>query len=152
MRIFAIKGKGGFGVPMTDRHSRNNRFRCPLFTIGVDTLKDVFFTRMGIKHEGDGYCHFPIEESKGYTLEVLKGFISEQKIKVPNKNGTYKYVWKKKGGVRNEPLDCRVYATAALEIAAPNFEALALRSTSNPLPNNAQPVNKRRVISKGVTL
>jgi len=150
-RIFAIKGKGGFGIPMTDRPSRNNRFKCLLFQIGVDALKDVFYTRLRIKHEGAGYCHFPVEESKGYTEEILKGFIAEQKFKEPNRNGTYKYVWKKKGGVRNEPLDCRNYATAAMEIAAPNFEALAARG-STPGNSNTQTASKRRVISKGVKL
>jgi phage terminase large subunit GpA-like protein len=153
-RIFAIKGKGGFGIPMTDRPNRNNKYRCLLFTLGVDTLKDVFYTRLRIKHEGEGYCHFPVEESKGYTVEILKGFIAEQKYKEPQKNGTYKYVWKKKGGVRNEPLDCRNYATAAMEIAATNFEALAVRTArTNSKPTERQPIARRqRVISKGIAI
>ena len=150
IRIFAIKGKGGDGVPMTDRPSRNNRYRCPLFTIGVDTLKDVFYTRLKISHEGAGYCHFPLEESKGYTEEILKGFISEQKFKEPTKNGMYRYVWKKKGGVRNEPLDCRNYATAALELISATLDALTFKGNA-PETVIAQTA-KRRVISKGVTL
>jgi phage terminase large subunit GpA-like protein len=151
-RVFAVKGKGGFGIPMTDRPNRNNRFKCPLFTIGVDALKDAFSTRLRIKREGAVYCHFPIEEERGYTKDILRGFLAEQKVKELGKNGTYIWRWKKKGGVRNEPLDIRNYATAALEIASPNFEALALRGVAVDQGASTQTSQRRRVISRGVNL
>lgn len=59
--------------------------------------------------------------------------------------GRPKIEWVKKSGVRNEPLDCRVYATAAMELFNPDFEYLEKTKYSKHL-------NKRKkgVISRGV--
>ncbi len=150
LRVFATKGKGG-NLPMTDRPKRNNKYKAALFILGVDSLKDLFHSRLKIKHEGAGYCHFPVDGHAGYTPDILKGFISEQKIREPTKTGAYRYVWKKKGGVRNEPLDCRVYAIAALKIINPNFENLKnARQNKGHAPTQQQ--RGARILSKGVTL
>jgi phage terminase large subunit GpA-like protein len=38
-----------------------------------------------------------------------------------------KIVWVKKAGIRNEPLDLRNYANAAVEILNPNWASLEIR-------------------------
>lgn len=154
-RIFAIKGYGGYGKPLIGKATRNNREKAVLFPLGVDDGKNQIFSRLKTEFPGPGYCHFPRETEKGYTESYFKGLCSERKVTVMDR-GMAKVVWKKKGGVRNEPLDLRNYATAALEILKPDFERLEkLRGSGTyytqkgamSAQNNRK---KRRVLSKGV--
>lgn len=128
-RIFAIKGVGGEGKAMVGKPSRNNIGKIRLFPIGVDSAKDVLFSRMRIKEIGPGYMHFPLSRSDEYfrqlTAEKLvtryhKGFARREWVKVRP---------------RNEALDVRVYAMAALGILNLNLNSLANRefmSRENP--------------------
>lgn len=59
------------------------------------------------EHFPYGYCHFP-----DYPLEYFKQLTSEEKISVM-KQGRMTSAWRVKHGIRNEALDCRVYARAA---------------------------------------
>jgi phage terminase large subunit GpA-like protein len=52
-----------------------------------------------------GYCHFP----QDYEREFFRGLCSERRV--IRQNGEIE--WVKDPAVRNEPLDCRVYARAA---------------------------------------
>ncbi len=138
-RVFAIKGKGGAEVPYYNRPSKANNVKAPLFTIGVDTGKAILFQRLAVKEEGPNYCHFPREKDKGYTQEYFKGLTAEKMV-VTYKKGKAVFAWvlKDSGYKRNEPLDVRNYATAALEIANPVLK--------KPDPNTpaAPPPNRRR--------
>ena len=71
-----------------------------------------------MEEEGPGYCHFPRDEGRGYDEEYFKGLTSEKQILV-YKKGRPLYEWKVKDNEhkRNEPLDCRNYASAAIEIS-----------------------------------
>ncbi len=148
-RVFSIKGKGGESVPFISTVSRNNREKAALFTIGVDAGKENIISNLKIDSEGPGYCHFPSEYEKGYGIDYFKGITSESLV-VRMVNGVGKAQWVKKSGVRNEPLDVRNYATAALRILNPNWESLKRRvnnvSTSIDIPKK----KKRRILSKGV--
>lgn len=154
-RIFAIKGRGGMGVPFIGKASRNNREKAALFPIGVDNGKETVIARLKKEFEGPGYCHFPVEEEKGYDEEYFKGLTSEKRV-IKYSKGRPKIEWVKKGSVRNEPLDLRNYATAALEILNPNLEVLKEHNQTGEVykqqqrPNAKPGRRKRRVISKGV--
>ena len=76
-RIFAIKGVGGEGKPMVGKPSTNNNLKCKLFSIGVDTIKEVVYSRLKIKDEGAGYCHFPAD----YSDEYFKQLTAEKVVK-----------------------------------------------------------------------
>lgn len=148
-RVFSIKGKGGESVPFISTVSRNNRERAALFTIGVDAGKETIISNLKIENEGPGYCHFPSEYEKGYGIDYFKGITSESLV-VKMINGVGKAQWVKKSGVRNEPLDVRNYATAALRILNPNWESLKRRTLNHevfPMPSKKK---KRRILSKGV--
>ena len=121
--IFAIKGKGGFDVPFIGKPSTANREQTKLFTIGVDTGKSLVMDRLGVKHPGPGYCHFPQGEEKGYGPDYFKGLTAEKRV-LTYRKGQAMYTWelKNKSFRRNEPLDIRDYATAALEIGNPVLE------------------------------
>jgi phage terminase large subunit GpA-like protein len=167
-RIYSVKGQGGIGIPMIPRATQNTRNRAILFILGVDEIKGKILASLKITDPGPGYCHFPLSadmdeaHERGYTDEYFRGLVSERRV-IKFKKGFRKYEWEKITGVRNEPLDCRVYARAALGILNPNFDALARlrgRTTRKPAAQNSEPKTmsaprsgkKRRVASRGVVL
>lgn len=148
-RIFAIKGQGGTGLTLIHKVSRTNRLKVPLIILGVDTGKENVMSNLKVQDEGPSYCHFPIESEKGYNEEYFKGLTSEKKV-VKYYKGIKKFEWNKKSGVRNEPLDLRNYASAALEILNPNLESLK-KAHENGNIFIQKPVKKRYgLIKKGI--
>lgn len=120
-RIFAIKGVGGEGKPMVGKPSKNNIGKIKLFPVGVDTIKYELFSRLKITEHGAGYCHFPEgrdpEYYKQLTAEKIatryhKGFARREFVKTRT---------------RNEALDVRVYAKAALALLNINLNSLAMK-------------------------
>ena len=121
-RIFAIKGMAGEQRPIVSRPSKNNIGKIKLFTLGVDNIKELIFSRLKITIEGAGYCHFPDNRPDEYFKQLAasekivtrfhKGFPKREFVKTRN---------------RNEALDCRVYAYGALAILNLNINAIADR-------------------------
>jgi len=120
-RIYAIKGVGGEGKPIVGRPTKNNIGKIKLFPVGVDTAKELVFSRLQIQHEGAGYCHFP----KHYDEEYFKQLTAEQVVTRYHK-GFKRREWQKIRP-RNEALDCRVYAIAALSILNTDVNMLSER-------------------------
>lgn len=116
--VWAIRGEGGTDKPYIRNPSRNNRVKVPLFTLGVDTGKCLVYDRLAVKYPGPGYCHFPKGEELGYDEIYFRGLTAEKRIITYKKgHATYAWVLKDQGFRRNEPLDIRNYAQAAVEIA-----------------------------------
>lgn len=131
-RIWAIKGKGGPQTPYYSKPSKNNAYKTPLFTLGVDTGKAILYQRLAVDEPGPNYCHFPSNEGRGYTEEYFKGLTSEKMV-MTYKKGRAQYVWRLKDGIkRNEPLDIRNYATAALEISNPTLKMEREKAKEQP--------------------
>lgn len=152
-RIFSIKGRGGSGVPYINKPTRNNLHKAALFTLGVDTGKADIMSRARIETEGPGYCHWPREEGRGYDMTYFEGLLSE-KMMFKYQNGRTVVKWEKiRESIRNEPLDCRNYATAAMEVLNPNFEWLAEqeRGSAYGAGRRQKRAAKRRQFSKGVS-
>ncbi len=152
-RVFAIKGKGGNGVPYINKPSKVGRQQVHLFTLGVNEGKDLIYSRLKNKYEDKpGYCHFPLEADKGYDEAFFIGLTAERKVTRFFK-GVPRIEWvKRSSNIRNEPLDIRNYATAALRILNPDLKYLAEHNlTSNIYTQTTRrKKRKRRVISKGV--
>ena len=109
-RVWAIKGRGGMGVPIwPHKASRKNRGKVPLFSVGVDAAKEAIYARLRVKDPGPGYCHFPHTRD----IEWFRQLTAE-KVATRYSKGRPIREWKKQDGQRNEALDCRVYAMAAL--------------------------------------
>lgn len=115
--VYAIKGVGGSGIPFVKIPKNVNDAGVYLFNIGVDVGKDTLYSRLKTQYEKEaGFCHFPIEADRGYDEDYFKGLTSEHKITKYTK-GVARIMWEKRSDrARNEPLDIRNYATAALEI------------------------------------
>ena len=105
---------------------RSGRDRRPvrLFTLGVDQLKALTYSRFRITEEGAAYCHFPL--GQGYDEEVFKQMTAERVVMRYTRGVGYP-AWVKKRA-RNEALDCRCYALAALYIlGTPALKSAARR-------------------------
>ena len=144
-RVWAIKGVGGPGHPAASAPTRGNRFKAALFRVGVDDMKGTLMARLQLDREGPGHCHFPREPERGYDRAYFDGLLAE-KLVVVQRAGAKKTEWKKIRD-RNEPLDCRVYATAALEILHPQLTLAASPGGGGDAPVRR---TKRRVLSRGV--
>ena len=143
-RVWAVKGRGGPGHPAASAPTRGNRFKAALFGVGVDDLKGTLMARLQLDREGPGHCHFPREPEQGYDRAYFDGLLAEQLV-VVQRAGSKKTEWRKIRD-RNEPLDCRVYATAALEILHPQ---LTLAAQPGGVEASARRP-RRRVLSRGV--
>ena len=147
--VFAVKGRAGAGLPIAGKPSLNS-LRAPLYHVGVDTGKEALFSRLALAEPGPGYCHFPTAREAGFDDEFFKGLVSEKRV-VKLRAGRRSTEWKQVRA-RNEPLDCAVYATAAMEILTPDFAALAAaeEAARGAGPPKSTPPARRRVLSKGV--
>lgn len=108
--VFAIVGRAGPGE-LWPQHQSKKVTRVPLWPLRVDAAKGAWYSRLGLVDPGPGYAHFPMV----VDAEYFKGLCAEKCVPYTDQNGFVKLVWKKKSnGLRNEPLDCAVYALAAL--------------------------------------
>ena len=115
--LYAVRGVGQQDKPYVPKPSRNNRVQADVFNIGVYTGKVLLFAALKLDEEGPNYCHFPREPEKGYDADYFRGLTSERLV-MTYKRGRAVYEWRPKDGQRrNEPLDCRNYANAALEVS-----------------------------------
>lgn len=151
--IFAIVGRGREGMPSVGKPSRNNRRHVALFTLGVTTIKGALFSRLKVEAPGPGYCHFPLEAKtnhRGYDAVYFKGLLSERMV-VRRVRGRETITWEPRSvGIRNEPLDTRVYATGALELYNPNLEMHAQRRAKKAAKSTAsgQPKIRRTPVQR----
>lgn len=118
LNIFPIKGSSVAGKPIVSRPSNKNRFKVWLFNLGVDTAKELLFSRLKITDVGYGYCHFPADRTKSYFEQL-----TAEKLITRFEKGVARREWKKIR-TRNEALDCNVYALAALKTLNPDLNRL----------------------------
>jgi len=128
-RIFAIKGMAGEQRPLVGRPSKNNIGKIKLFTVGTFPIKELIFSRLKVQSEGAGYCHFPAGRSDEYYQQLA----NSEKIVTKYQKGFPRREFVKTR-TRNEALDCRVYAYAALCILSLNINAVADRVVNAPEP------------------
>lgn len=125
-RLFAIKGRGGPGLPVVGPPNRKRTGKsarpCDLYIVGANNAKSVVMKRFKIDSPGAGYCHFPTGREDEYFRQL-----SAEKAVTKFVKGFPVVEWKKDSHRRNEALDCRVYAFAALVLTSPQFSKLALR-------------------------
>jgi phage terminase large subunit GpA-like protein len=141
-RVFPVKGGGERGREVVARPSIHNRYRVKLFTLCVDTAKDIIYSRMRIEAPGPGFMHLPAGTA---DEEYVAQLTAERAIR--------KYV-KGRGSVRqwvkirdrNEALDLEVYALAALYVLGmPLVRSLKKRAEDLArLPDPVLPLDDQR--------
>lgn len=141
-RVFAIKGKGGDGIPLVTPPNKvpirdNKKITCWLYTLGVDAGKASIMSALKVQESGAKYCHFPRGESYGYDSYYFSGLLSEKLVLTKTKRGNV-WAWEKiPGHNRNEALDCRNYAMAGFKIIDP--DTFAVENRIKELPKKTIP-------------
>lgn len=127
---FAIKGYSNRpGIPLNYKIGKASGTKIPLVILGVDDGKQQVMNRLAIKSPGAQYMHFPLDEdqeglqNRGYDEIYFKGIMSERKVKI-RRYGSIREIWQPTKGVRNEPLDLRVYNLGCMLSVNPQWDEL----------------------------
>lgn len=124
-RIFGIKGVGGWGRPIVAapqrKQSGKKARKVDLFLVGTDEAKLTVMRRLAVERPGPGYCHIPKTRGADWYQQLTAEKLVTRYVK-----GFPVREWHQTRP-RNEALDCRVYALAALKIANPSFKRAAER-------------------------
>ncbi|SHK41624.1 phage terminase large subunit family protein [Megasphaera elsdenii] len=127
---FAIKGYSNRpGIPLNYKIGKASGTPIPLVILGVDDGKQQVMNRLAIKSPGAQYMHFPLDEdqeglqNRGYDEIYFKGIMSERKVKI-RRYGSIREIWQPTKGVRNEPLDLRVYNLGCMLSVNPQWDEL----------------------------
>ena len=112
-KVMPIKGRSGNHPIWPTRVSKTKLSQgVNLYLVGVDTAKDQIRSALSVSHpDRPRYVAFSSDLADSYFVQLT----SEKRVTSYNKAGVATRTWKKGPGVRNEALDCFVYAMAALE-------------------------------------
>lgn len=141
-RLFAIKGVAGWGRAVVEKPQRKQSGRdarkVDLFLVGTDEAKLITARRLNKTDAGPGYCHFPADRDEEWFKQITAEKLTTRYVK-----GQAVREWRKPDRARNEALDCRNYAYAALKIMQPSLKQLANRlGVAN---DNAAPEKRARL-------
>lgn len=109
-RVFAIKGRDEATTVWPPARAIKKGKPSPVTIVGVTAAKDAIYAYLRVDEPGPGYCHFPV----GRSLDYFKQLTSEV-VETKHLRGFAKRMYVLPDGLRNESLDCRVYAYAALQ-------------------------------------
>lgn len=119
---YALKGKGGFGLPLVSLPRKSSVSKVKLYLVGSDSMKLLIYSRLNLKEAGPGYCHFPT--GNGFDEHYFAGLTAEECVTHWQAGREVKTFVNPKRK-RNEPLDCRQYLMAALKIYRPHLHSLS---------------------------
>lgn len=134
--FYASKGIPG-ARPVLGKPSIQTTRRIPLYPVGVDGAKDEFIRSQILERSpGPGYVHLP----QWAETQELEGLVSEERKRVGRRGASgfqIGYVWRKRGDIPNEPLDCRIYARAAVELLPNAAKSLGAWASDLAVPTDA---------------
>jgi phage terminase large subunit GpA-like protein len=143
-RVFAVKGESVTSASRNPiwpnkRPSKKQKGYAP-YVLGINAAKDLLRSRLALPAPtslGDypGYCHFPADRDIGWFAQL----IAERLVTKSTAAGRYR-VWELLPGRRNEALDCRVYAMAALQSLI--TQGLKLNARTANLADEPEPAPK----------
>ena len=150
--MFDCKGlNSSSGVPYVDRPKQvkilvDSRHigNCWQYQIGTAAGKQMIMDALRVQQPGPRYCHFPDGEERGYNSRYFKGLLSEHLVYKKGRRNPW--AWEIiPGHERNEPLDCRNYAQAALKALSPDMDAELRRRSGAPQKRTRQTASRRAV-------
>lgn len=131
---------GGWDRPVVTAPSRKRTGRgqrkVDLFSVGTDEAKLTVMRRLAVTEPGPGYTHIPADREAEWFHQITAEKLVTKYIK-----GVAKREWHQTRP-RNEALDCRVYAYAALKIASPNIRRHAERLKAMSEDEGKEPEKK----------
>ena len=155
--IHALKGANTIEAELVKKAAKSKVDRVTLLMVGTHRMKAFIYDRaLLVKPEGHagrypGLMHFPKSETpeQNYNEEYFRQLLSENSY-TEHKSGEKlrRFVHEKKpdGSFdRNEKLDCRVYAQAALYARGPvNWQHEEKRNVASIPPEDGKPVEKKK--------
>lgn len=140
---YPVKGVDGIGRPIVTPRTRRNaitrrrRGHATLEVIGVDAAKALILQRAMLQTPGPGYMHIPDDRDQEWFRQL-----NAERLVIRRRAGRNQHEWVKVHD-RNEALDCRVYALAALRLFAPQTHEYSgkprkLASARTPQPRQDQ--------------
>lgn len=137
-RWWPVKGANTTTAPPIGRPSTSNRLRVPLFTVGVSAIKETIYFRLKRDEPGPGYMHFSrhVNDEEYFRQLTAEQLVTKWRRGVPERRWV-------KTRERNEALDCRVYAYAALLIANPRGVAPRVQKQVKQPPKKQGQERKR---------
>jgi phage terminase large subunit GpA-like protein len=127
--IYCGKGVRGFESAWVARSQGKQR----LFLLKVDGAKAALYSRLNIVEYGPGYQHIPNNARCGYDATWCQQLVSEILRTTYQSGRIVKFFTKTSSGIRNEALDARIQALAAVEILNPDFDAIERSLHNQPL-------------------
>lgn len=113
-RVWAIKsdnGSAGSRTPIWPARAASAKRGAPIYRIGSQSAKDKVYHALSITQPGPGYMHIPSNRDARWYEQLT----AEHLVRVSIGGGREGTFWRPKtAGKRNEAIDCRVYALAAL--------------------------------------
>jgi phage terminase large subunit GpA-like protein len=137
-RIYAIKGFPGAGRPIWPLRASKAKTRDSVWMVGTDTAKDAILARWSIT-SGPGSAHIPADPATGYDDDWIGQVTAEQRVTRYREGRPYT-VWTLPKGKRNEALDCRVYAMAAMK-SLPKGAVKVDTAEARPAPQKKAPAD-----------
>ncbi len=113
---YPILGSNTPGSPLNSMPRRAGKVRVNRYRIGTEAAKDALNAALKVEDHGPNFCHFRVDYEDEYFAQLL----SEKRVYVFHRG--VKHVAYKKLRARNEALDCRVYAYAALHLLPVRWE------------------------------
>lgn len=106
-------------IDMNSKATKASRYGLPVYMIGTHKAKDLIDARLKLIGTGAGRMHF----YKNVREDYFKQITSE--VKAPSRRRGGRKVWQPKAGVRNEGLDCEVYALHAARSLKAHIKTVA---------------------------
>jgi phage terminase large subunit GpA-like protein len=126
-RVYAVKGSSeGYGQALVSRPQKSGVKQVTLYQIGTVTAKMEILSRLRVTDAGPGCTHFPKNPKRGYDHEYFRQLTAESAV-TRWKAGRKEIKFIKPAGRRNEALDIRCYARAALELLNPAIDKLSAK-------------------------
>lgn len=128
-RIYACAGSKTHWAPLAGKPKKSTIKNATKFEVGGDVAKEIWYSRLELSVPGPRYCHFPV--GYGYDETYFDGLTAERLEEHIEDGILIKREWKKRRD-RNEPLDIRCYALAALEVLNVAWDELAKKMVVKP--------------------
>lgn len=147
-RVYAVKGAPGARPAWPRKASRGGKRRQDVWTIGVDTIKDVVGGRLKrVEKPGPGFIHLDATADEVCAEQLT----SEVQVYAVVKGRKVRAWRPRRSGIRNEQFDCLVYAYAAM-VARGGQQVVDQRTAAEmpaqempaPEPESPAPVQQTR--------
>lgn len=117
VKVMAIKGESNNlnreivtpakKIDTNNKTTKASRYGLPVFMVGTEKAKDLIDARLKLTGNGPGRMHWYSGVRDDYYTQITA------EIKAPDRKRGGRKTWQPKAGVRNEGLDCEVYALHA---------------------------------------